>query len=532
MPVPSDAAEAVRTAEVIGVLSLATDLGIGVPLEHGLQSTLYAMRLADRLGVDERTASETYYACLLFYVGCTANADVAGELFGADYALTAYATGHRFGQRPEMMVGFLRAIAPPEGTPLVRARQLVSGIGKVARVYSDHLRSFCEVSSMLASRLGLPAGVGSLFDHIAERWDGNGQLGGGVQGEMIPLPVRIVHVARDAAFQFMMGGEELAVRVIGERSGHAFDPEVAAVLLDRPGEVLAVDPASCWDETLAREPGPQLMLEGTAIDEALRAIGDFGDLVSPYLSGHSGGVADLAEAAARLGGFPAADIVAVRRAALVHDVGRVAVPARIWKQPGQLTADDWEKVRLHPYHTERVLVRSPFLAGLASLSGVHHERCDGSGYHRGATAAQLTRLARLLAAADAYHAKTEPRPHRATMGAGQAADWLGSEARAGRLDADAVSAVLAAAGQPGVPVFRPARLTQREAEVVGLLARGCQTKQIARMLGISPKTADRHIQNSYAKIGVSTRAAATLFAMQHGIVAWGELPMVSRDRRS
>jgi DNA-binding NarL/FixJ family response regulator len=164
------------------------------------------------------------------------------------------------------------------------------------------------------------------------------------------------------------------------------------------------------------------------------------------------------------------------------------------------------------------------------VASAHHERIDGSGYHRGAAGASLTPPARLLAAADAYHAMTEPRPHRRPMPASVAAEALGREADAGRLDTDAVTAVLEAAGQR-VPRFaRPAGLTEREAEVVGLLARGLQTKQIARALGISAKTADRHVQNAYGKIGVSTRAAAALFAMQHGLTDWGELPM-ARTRR-
>jgi HD-GYP domain-containing protein (c-di-GMP phosphodiesterase class II) len=178
-----------------------------------------------------------------------------------------------------------------------------------------------------------------------------------------------------------------------------------------------------------------------------------------------------------------------------------------------------------PNHTERVLTRSPFLAALAPVATSHHERLDGSGYHRGATAAALTRPARLLAAADAYHAMTEPRPQRHALPPMEAAETLSQEARAGRLDADAVTAVLEASGQRVPRIERPARLTEREAEVIGLLARGLQTKQVARALGISIKTADRHIQNAYGKIGVSTRAAAALFAMEHGLVAWGEAPI-------
>jgi len=180
---------------------------------------------------------------------------------------------------------------------------------------------------------------------------------------------------------------------------------------------------------------------------------------------------------------------------------------------------------LHAYCTERVLARVPFLTAPVGLAAAHHERLDGSGYHRGTTAAGLAPAARLLAAADAYHAMTERRPHREALPAEHAAETLAKEAREGHLDADAVAAVLGAAGQPAPRFSRPAGLTEREAEVIALVARGLQTKQVARALGISVKTADRHIQNVYGKIGVSTRAAAAVFAMEHGLVAWGELPM-------
>ena len=274
------------------------------------------------------------------------------------------------------------------------------------------------------------------------------------------------------------------------------------------------------------------MLEGDAIERALAAMGDFADLISPYLAGHSAGVAELASAAARRCGLRPAEVSGVRRAALVHDLGRVAVSPRIWQKPGPLSADEWEQVRLHAYHAERVLSRSPFLAELAGVAGAHHERLDGSGYHRGAPGAALGTPARVLAAADAYHAMTEPRPHREALASERAAEELAREAGAGRLDADAVASVLEAAGQRAQQVQRPAGLTDREAEVVGMLARGLQTKQVARTLRISVKTADRHIQNAYRKIGVSTRAAATLFAMEHGLVTWGELPIARPGDRT
>jgi HD-GYP domain-containing protein (c-di-GMP phosphodiesterase class II) len=522
----------VRTAEVIATLSLATDLGIGVPLEYGLDSTLIAMRLADRLGVDPETASQTYYACLLFYVGCTANADIASEIFGADDSLTRYATPARFGSRTEMVAGFLRAIAPPGSTPLVRARQLAYGLPRVAMVFKEHLAAFCEVADMLSDRLGLPRSVGTLFNHVAERWDGKGQPGR-AKNDQIPLPVRITHVARDAALQRMLGGGDLAAQVIGERAGHAFDPDVAAALADGAAEILARETAtSAWDETLAAEPHPWLTLEGEAIDRALAAMGDFTDLASPYLVGHSAGVADLAGSAAEGCRLAPAEVVLVRRAGLVHDLGRVAVPVRIWQKQGPLTADEWERVTLHPYHTERLLTHSPFLSQLAPVASTHHERLDGSGYHRGLSAAMLALPARLLAAADAYHAMTEPRAHREPLSPEQAAETLGEECRAGLFDADAVAAVLKAAGQQVPRVERPAGLSEREAQVIALLARGLQTKQIAGALGISIKTADRHIEHAYRKIGVSTRAAAALFAMEHGLATLGELPIAPTGARS
>jgi HD-GYP domain-containing protein (c-di-GMP phosphodiesterase class II) len=528
----SQSGERVRAAEVIAALSLATDLGIGVPLEHGLHSTLIAMRLGERLGVDAETASQTYYACLLFYVGCTANADIAAEIFGDDNALTTYGTPARFGSRAEMVAGFMRAVAPPVGAPLVRARQLAHGVPKLARVFKGHLAASCEVAHMLTDRLGLPTAVGALFAHVAERWDGRGDPGR-AQRDEIPLPLRIVQVARDAAFQRMLGGNEFAARVVGERAGGAFDPAIAARLTEEATQILALDAdISVWEETLACEPTPRMTLEGETIDRALAAMGDFADLASPYLVGHSAGVAQLATAAAQRFGFGAADLVTIRRAALVHDVGRVAVPVRIWQKAAPLTPDDWERVRLHAYHSERVLIRSPFLAALAPVATTHHERLDGSGYHRGLTAAALTPAARLLAAADAYHAMTEPRPHREALSQGHAAATLSQEASAGRLDVDAVAAVLEASGQRVPRIERPAGLTDREAQVVGMLARGLLTKQVARALGISVKTADRHVQNAYGKIGVSTRAAATLFAMQHGLAAWGELPISRTAGRS
>ncbi|MGH2682987.1 MAG: HD domain-containing phosphohydrolase [Actinomycetota bacterium] len=514
---PSDT-EPVRAAEIIAAACLATDLGMGFPFEHGLHGTLMAMRLADLLDVDSETASQTYYASLLMYSGCTTDSDVASRIFAG--SRTENVTPVQFGSGAEALAGVMRALSRPGGPPHQRIYDIGRRLVPAARFRKPHFTALCEVAEMMAKRLGLPPAVHGLFPYLTERWDGKGVLKRAAREE-IPLPVRIVHVARDAAYQRLVGGDDQALDVIHQRAGHAFDPAVAGRFAEAAAEIIggAEEAASAWEATLAAEPRPWLTLEDDGVDRALAAIGDFADLVAPHLSGHSSGVSELAVAAARVCRFDDANLALVRRAGLVHDVGRVAIGPRIWQKPAALTVDEWEHVRLHPYHTERVLLRSPLLASLAELACAHHERLDGTGYHRRVPAASLTRGARLLAAADAFHAMGEPRPHREALPPEHAAELLGGEARAGRQDSEMVAAVIEAAGQPAPPVERPAGLTEREAEVVGLLARGLQTKQVARRLGISIKTADRHIQNAYRKIGVSTRAAATLFAMEHGLVS-------------
>jgi HD-GYP domain-containing protein (c-di-GMP phosphodiesterase class II) len=521
----------VPTAEVIAALCLATDIAMGLPFEHGLQSTVFAIRLADRLGVDAEAESQVYYGCLLFYAGCTADAEISAELF-SDGALLTHFSPVMFGTAAQTMGGVVRALASSARTPPGKAFRVATTLPSAVRGHQQHVTAMCEVAAMLSNRLGVPPAVRDLFDHFTERWDGKGQPGV-LSGPEIPFPLRVIHVARDAALQSMIGGVDYAASVVRERAGGAFDPEIAGRLSQDADDILAFDDGrSAWDEVLAGEPVPRLMLQGDAIDQALAAMGDFADLVSTYLVGHSAGVAQLASAAALRCGFPTADVLAMRRAALVHDVGRVGISARVWQKSAPLTPDEWEHVRLHAYHTERILSRSPFLAALGSIATFHHERLDGSGYHRGVPAAALSPAARLLAAADEYHTKTEVRPHRSAMPPSEVADLLGQEVRSGRLDRDSVAAVLEAEGQRTQRLTRPAGLTEREAQVIGLIARGLQTKQVGRALGISTKTADRHVQNAYAKIGVSTRAAATVFAMQYGLAAWGELPIAGAVVRS
>jgi len=217
--------------------------------------------------------------------------------------------------------------------------------------------------------------------------------------------------------------------------------------------------------------------------------------------------------------LPDADIVSVRRAGLLHDIGMHGVSATILDKAGPLSRSEAERMRMHSYYAERMLARPPILARLGAVAALAHERCDGSGYHRGLSGPAIPATGRILAVACAYLAMTEPRAHRRALTSKQAVAQLRSDVRAGRLDAAAVDAVLAAAGEAhGKRRSGPAGLTPREVEVLVLIARGASNRQVALELGISPKTAGTYVERIYTKTGASTRSTATLFAMQHGLL--------------
>ncbi len=505
-------------------LSLGIDHGMGSPLEQGLYAALVAGRLASAVGVDSSTARSAFYTALLMHITCTTDAHVSAAVI-APGATPRHMDPVMFGSRSEQMRGGLRALG--EGHPNIvdRVGHTAVTLARAMRGRAAHFRAVCEVGPMLSARLGLPPGVGHGLGMVTERWDGRG-IPNRRSGPDLPMSLRIAHLARDASFQTGIRPIDEIDTLVRERSGRAFDPDVAAAFLsDLRGILSRGDAESLWDDVLAAEPDPHSWLDGTQIDDALSAFGDFTDLASPCLSGHSSGVADLAARAAVSLGCTEEQVRHVRRAGWVHDVGRVAVWADIWCKPGPLTRDEREQVRLHPYYTQQVIRPSPFLARLDPTASHHHEALDGSGYHRGESGDAVPALARLLGAADAYHAMTEPRGHRPPMPVEHASQALREGAAAGRFDADCVAAVLDAAGQPIGPVPRPAGLTPREVQVIVRVARGMATKQIARDLGIAVKTADRHVQNAFIKCGVTTRPAATLFAMQHGLMAWGNFPM-------
>jgi HD-GYP domain-containing protein (c-di-GMP phosphodiesterase class II) len=504
--------DAVRLAELVATLSLATDLGRGEPMEHCLRQTVVALRIGERIGIGEDDRVATYYTGLLANVYCHADAHEQAEWFGDDIVArhSSYDAG---------VFEFMRMIGAGE-KGLGRARKVASfpgqGLGLIKSMYETHTR----LASEFAARIGLDAATCRAVRETYEQWDGRGGPRK-LRGEEVSLPARIVQLADLTEVAYRRHGLDAARDYVRKRRGKQFDPTLADLFLDESGALVAdIDAASsCWQEVIDAEPSLERVVTGAELDSTLEAMGDLVDMKSPQMSGHSRGVANLAAEAGRISGLPEGELIALRRAGFLHDLGRLGISNSIWDKPGPLTAAETERARLHPYLTDRMLAGVPALARSRELAANHHERLDGSGYPRGIGAAQLTAADRLLAAADVYHAMTEPRAHRPARSEGEAADELRAEVRAGRLDGDAADAVLRAAGHR-VRARRewPAGLTSREVEVLGLLARGFSNKQIAQRLVIAPKTVSNHLEHIYLKIDVSSRASATYFAMQHGLV--------------
>ncbi|MDE3074645.1 MAG: HD domain-containing protein [Chloroflexota bacterium] len=506
-----------RLAELLAVLSLASDLGLGQPLDYLLRSCLLAARLAERIGLADEDRRTVYYTALLRWVGCTGHAHEASLLFGDEISARARLALIDPGSPAELLRLGLRDLGAGQG---LRGRLQALRRSSTPELRPEgQFRASCEVAQLLSDRLGVHPAVRKALWHAFERWDGRG-VPNHVRGDEVAMAARVVLVAQDAIVLQQAAGLDAAIEVVRQRSGGAYDPAVAQAFWRAAAESLdEVSQGSAWDRVLALEAPPQRVLAGSEMEAALEAVADYVDLKSPWTAAHSRGVAELAMHAGEAGGLPKADCLALWRAGLLHDLGRCGIHNGIWDKNGALTDAEWERVRLHPYLTGRLLVRCPALAPLSELASGHHERADGSGYHRGARAGELSRAVRLLAAADAYQAMTQDRPHRPAMGPSAVARQLRDEVRQGRHDGPAVEAVLAAAGhRPHRRGLWPDGLTSREVEVLRLVARGLPNRETARLLCISERTVAHHIQHAYGKIGVSTRGAVVLYALQHDLV--------------
>jgi HD-GYP domain-containing protein (c-di-GMP phosphodiesterase class II) len=511
-----------RLAELVATLALAQDNAFGQPLESQLRSCLLATWICDEAGFERDVRETAYWVALLRYVGCTGHAHEVATVFGDEIAIRAQTLVHDAANPTEVMhdvVEFATA-----GRSDTERDEIIQMLQQTAHEWAVHnFASGCEVADMLVERLELDPSVREALAFTFERWNGKG-FPAHAQGEAIPLAMRIVHLSHDMEAIGRLFSPDHALDAARDRRDRTYDPALADLFVAHGrGWFDRLRETEPWDAVLALEPEPHRMLDGEKLDNALAVAADFIDLKSPYMGGHSRRCAQLATDAAHVLGFPEEDTTTLRRAALVHDFGTTAVPNSIWDKPGPLTRTEFDRVELHPMLTEQMLRRSQALAGLNAVASAHHEKSDGSGYHKRVRADAGDAGACVLAATEIYVGMTTERADRPPFSEADAAVELRRLESEGVLEARATHAVLVAAGH-GEPLTgarkqqRPGGLTRREVDVLGLAARGLTTRQIGDRLVISPKTADHHIQHIYGKIGVSTRAAAALWAMQNDVV--------------
>ncbi len=510
-----------RLAELLATVSLASDLAHDVPAESALRDAFLAVELGRLAGWTGPDLSDVYYLALLYHVGCTGAVDAQSRMGGGDDVnVRHWLSEADFANRPDIMRISVAKLARQWG-PADWAR----GVGTFLNLdqsVADTFANMAEVAARLSERLGASAQVCSSLGHAYARWDGKvfRALPSGAGQSPIARLVHLVHVAQT---YHHVGGAAAADAVVRQRSGAEFDPDLAKLWLESSRDLLSsLTGQSIWDEALAAEPEPHRRVAHAHLDEVTLALADFVDLKSTYTRGHSSRVARLAEAAGADAGLEAAAITTLRRAAQIHDLGNVSIPNQIWLKRGRLNPSEWSRVRLHAYHSQRIISVCAPLRESGDVAGLHHEHLDGSGYHRGLPAAAIPLVPRILAVAEVYQSMREDRSWRPAVPRSEAAAELRREAAAGTLDRRAVDAVLAADGHTSARERAgsswPAGLTDREVDVLRLVARGDTNKEIARQLHISSATVHTHVINVYGKSHVTTRAGATLFALEHDLI--------------
>lgn len=507
----------------MATLALAQDNAFGQPLESQLRSCLLATWMCEAGGFGTAARDTAYWVALLRYIGCTGHAHEVATLFGDEIAIRAQTLVHDAGNPAEVMRDVMDYAT--RWRPEDEREDIVRMLKETAHAWAvNNFASGCEVADMLVRRLEFDEQVRKSLAFTFERWNGKG-FPTHVGGEAIPLPMRVVHVSHDMEAIARIFSIDHAIEAARARRDSTYDPALADLFVTHGRAWLerlrTIDP---WDAVLDAEPTPHRMLEGDALDNALMVAADFIDLKSPFMNGHSRRCAQLASDAAQVLGLSAETTQALRRAALVHDFGTTAVPNSIWDKTTALTRAEFDRVELHPMLTEQMLRRSPGLEEVNGIAAAHHERADGSGYHKRLRIADDGLAGSVLAVTEIYVGLTTDRADRPACTPAAAADAVRQLELRGTLDARACRAVLLAAGhgEGAAPVAtkakHPGGLSAREVDVLKLAARGLTTRAIADSLYISSKTADHHIQHIYNKIGVSTRAAAALWAIENAVL--------------
>ena len=433
-----EATARVRLSSVIGAMSYALDVTEGEPPGHAVRACMIGMRLAQALELDAVKRSRLFYALLLKDAGCSANSAKMAALFGADDHV-AKRTSKRIdwsGRLPALMWS-LRTVAPG-GSPRRRIDRLlaVKAEGEVTRAL---MQARCDRGAEVALMLGLEIETADAIRALDEHWDGGGQPRG-LRAQEIPPLGRILCLAQTVEIFHAAGGVRAAWRVARRRSGRWFDPALVEAL----GTILG--DAEFWSslaraDVAAWEPVDRVLeVDDARLDAIAAAFAAVVDAKSPWTYRHSDRVCLIVVGLANALGADLETLRDLRRAALLHDIGKLAISNRILDKPAPLTRAEFARIREHPVITERILARVPGCERLAATAGAHHERLDGSGYPRGLSAADLTLPARLLAVADVYEALTSARPYRPARSSEEALAIIRDDVP-GRLDADVVAAL-------------------------------------------------------------------------------------------
>ncbi|HEY0701305.1 MAG TPA: HD domain-containing phosphohydrolase [Candidatus Acidoferrales bacterium] len=408
-----------RMFEIISALSLALDLTEGQPMGHSVNSCVLGMRLAAELKLSKKDCADLYFALMLKDTGCSSNAARMFEVFGGDEIKAKREVKTQDWSRvtPEGLGYLMRNVLP--GKP---AHERLMAIAQVALNRDKQAREFteirCERGAQIAKRLGFSERTAEAIQYLDEHWNGKGYPKG-LRGEEIPVLSRIMNLVQTLEVFAMLNGPADAFQVARERSGTWFDPEMvraAAVLEEDQGLWPTLHNGSARDRVIEMQPeGDVRIADDAAIDNICEAFAGVIDAKSPYTHEHSQRVTKIAVAIGDRLGLGPKDLVILRRASLLHDIGKLSVPNSILDKTGALTTNEWETMRLHPYYTQRILEKIQGFQHLAFIASTHHERLDGSGYYRNLRSTQLPVGTRALVVADIFDAMSSTRPYRAAM---------------------------------------------------------------------------------------------------------------------
>jgi HD-GYP domain-containing protein (c-di-GMP phosphodiesterase class II) len=410
--------ENIRLSEVISALSHALDITEGQPVGHAVRSCAIGMRIGEIVGLTAVERSSLFYALLLKDAGCSSNAAKICALFGADDFSVKRDRKLVNHLNPGESLRYVVRNARPDGSPLARVKQLAAIVrsgGEGSRAITE-LR--CERGADIARMIELSEDTAQAIRALDEHWDGEGYPDS-LAGEDIPLLGRILCLAQTAEVFFAEGGLEAAMEVAEERRGTWFDPELVDALRSTHGDEAfwsALAGSAPHAAVQAFEPEDRLLVaDADRLDRVAEAFALIIDAKSPYTGRHSDGVARIAVGIGDVMGFGPRELRDLRRAALLHDIGKLGVSNLILDKPGKLDDEEWRQMRRHPALTARILGRVSAFRGLADVASAHHERLDGRGYHRGLGAEQLGTAARILAVADVCEALSADRPYRAAL---------------------------------------------------------------------------------------------------------------------